>query len=71
MGKWEDRILKVLADIVARFIVGFGASFIVLFLSLWVFRRVWFDEWKAVLLIAAGVGVFYAIFGLRKGPGAI
>lgn len=67
---WEDRILDVVADVVARAIVGGGAALLAcaLFADRLVALSLCYPE---VLLIPAAFGVYFTIFGIRNGPGVI
>lgn len=67
----EDWILDILADVIARFIVGFGTAAFVLFQIMGHMPLELLREWKVMLAIAGAVGVFAGAFGLRKGPGLI
>jgi len=71
MTKYEDYILDVLADIIARFIVGAGGAVTFMGLAMRgnIFR--WPEGWKAVLGGAVIIGILYGLTGLRKGPGVI
>lgn len=71
MGKLEDTILDILADIIARFIVGIGAAVFIVAEIIHYVPANSIEAWWAILIIAAVVAVFAAIFGLRKGPGVI
>ena len=71
MGKFENRILNVLASLVARFLVGSAAALAFLAFAAYLAPRLVVEDWKLMLSGAFLVGLFYAAFGLRKGPGLI
>lgn len=71
MAEPKIKMADIIADLVARFVVGFGAAIGFTFLALYISPRLWIYEWKLMLLFAGVVGLVYAIFGLRKGPGVI
>lgn len=71
MKNLENWILDLLADVIARFIVGIAAAVFVFFNAMSHMPLDLLREWKAILIVAGGVGAIAALFGLRKGPGLI
>ncbi len=72
MGKLEDKILDILAEIIARFIIGFGAVWGLMWLAIDAYFDIPIPEYRyGSIALGIMAGVFYAIFGTRKGPGAI
>lgn len=71
MTKLEDYILEILADIIARFIVGAAGAMVFMGAAMRFSFLTWGEDWKAVLGGALLIGVLYGLTGLRKGPGLI
>lgn len=62
---------NLIAEIVARFVIGFGAA---AFFGFWMLPDIagyWDDVGWRILLAPAAVGALFAALGVRNGPGVI
>lgn len=71
MKNFENWILDVLADLIARIIMCAVSTAFIFF---WIVGQAPLNltaHWELILLISCGVGLAAGTFGIRKGPGVI
>lgn len=62
---------NLLAELVARFVIGGAVAGLVAFWLLPDIARLWEDAGWCLFLAPAAIGVIFSVFGIRKGPGVI